>query len=442
VLAVGLLRLARLASNARRLSDGVWVDSARQICQEYGVRRHVTLLHSHHPSLLVTWGLWHPKILLPAAAARWDADRVRVVLAHELAHVRRRDWPFQLAAESLRCLYWFNPLVWLACRRLRQESEQACDDAVMNRGVDGAEYATHLVQIARELHSRGPWVPAPSIARSTTLERRIKVMLDSQVNRRPLSRLAGATALLGLLAVTIPVTGVVVAQAFGTVGGSIVDPMNGALPGVTLVLTNTQSQAKYEVRSDRAGRYEFVGLTAGEYLLEAQMPGFAVLRGRLTVAGQSVQQDLKLEVGTLSESITVRAKAGSSEYALTTVNQPARDMAAIERTLRQREQKCVSASPGAASGGGNLQPPLKLRDVRPYYPPSAVNAGVEGAVVLRGRIGTDGTIDEVNVVSSPHPDLSQSATEAVREWQFTPTLLNCAPIAVNIGITVTYQREQ
>ena len=304
-LSVGLIRLRRLAARATPLTAGAWVDRAAEIAREYGLPRPL-LLHSDHPALLVTWGVRRPKILLPATAPAWRDDRIGLVLSHELAHARRGDWIVTLAAELLRVVYWFNPLVWIACRRLRQESEQACDDAVLNRGVEGSEYATQLVNIARELQQRRVWVPAPSVARPSTLERRVKAMLDSHVNRRPISRLACAGILLGLLAVTIPVTAVAVNQVFASVGGAVVDPTNAAVPGVTLVLTNKQNGAKHEVRSDKTGRYEFVGLAAGDYLLEAKLPGFAVLRGTLTVAGQNVQQDLKLEVGALSETITVR----------------------------------------------------------------------------------------------------------------------------------------
>ncbi len=103
----------------------------------------MTLLESTHPSLLVTWGLARPKVILPAAAAAWTDERARVVLSHELAHIRRGDWIVQLSAELLRAFYWFNPLLWIACRRLRLESEHACDDEVMSRGVEGTDYATH-----------------------------------------------------------------------------------------------------------------------------------------------------------------------------------------------------------------------------------------------------------------------------------------------------------
>ena len=121
-----------------------WRDVADDVARQYGLRTPVVLLQSDHPTLLVTWGLLRPKIILPAAAREWAADRMRVVLCHELAHIRRGDWAAQMTAELLRSIYWFNPLMWIASTRLRRESEQACDDEVLNLGIDGPEYAGHL----------------------------------------------------------------------------------------------------------------------------------------------------------------------------------------------------------------------------------------------------------------------------------------------------------
>ena len=98
----------------------------------YGLRRHVALLQTHASDLLATWGLLRPSVLLPAHAREWSDDRIRIVLCHELAHIRRNDWFVQIAAEALRSLFWFNPLIWIACTRLRRESEQACDDVVLD----------------------------------------------------------------------------------------------------------------------------------------------------------------------------------------------------------------------------------------------------------------------------------------------------------------------
>ena len=433
---VGLARLRYLASHADRIRDGAWVKWAEEISREYGLRRP-WLFQTDHPMLLVTWGVRRPRILLPSCARRWKEDRIRIVLSHELAHARRRDWLATLGAGLMAIVYWFNPIVWIACRRLRQESEQACDDIVLNRGVEGADYAAHLVDIVRELQQRShTWVPAPSIARASTLERRVRAMLDTQVNRRPITRLAGAATLLALALVTIPVTSVVVAQVFTTLSGSIVDPTNGALADVALVLTNTQNQAKYEVRSDRSGRYEFVGLAAGEYALEATLPGFAKLKGRLTVAGPSLQQDFRLEVGTLQETIVVRASASSS-------GSPNSTTVGNRRVTPPVAPKCASVTGQDGTPiGGNIRPPIKIFDVRPYYPASALSAGANGTVVLEARIGNDGNVEDVKVVSTPHADLAASAMDAVRQWQFEPTFLNCAAIPVNMGITVTFQLER
>lgn len=136
-LTLGLARLSWIRSRARRLDDGMWPMLAREIAQVNGIRRPITLMHSDHPSLLFTWGFLRPIVVLPRDAGEWSLDRARIVLCHELAHVGRADWLILLAAELLRAAYWFNPLTWMIGKRLRDESERACDDEVMSQGVEG-----------------------------------------------------------------------------------------------------------------------------------------------------------------------------------------------------------------------------------------------------------------------------------------------------------------
>jgi len=135
------------------------------------------------------------------------------VLAHELAHVRQQDGALQIAGELLRALHWFNPLVWLACHRLRQESEYAADDAVLNAGTDASDYASQLLAVAR--HARGlnrAWVAAPGIAHPSTLERRITAMLNPRRNRGPLTRRTVAATSLAAVIVVIPLAACSVAR--------------------------------------------------------------------------------------------------------------------------------------------------------------------------------------------------------------------------------------
>jgi beta-lactamase regulating signal transducer with metallopeptidase domain len=427
VLLVGLSRLAWLASRSERVISGAWAVIAADISRAYGLRRRPALLHSDHPTLLVTWGFARPKVLLPSDALHWPADRIRIVLGHELAHIRRGDWIVQMAAVLMRSAYWFNPLVWIACRRLRLESEQACDDAVLKMGVEGSIYATELVDLARAFRSqRQMFLPAAAIARSSSLERRVRAMLNVHLNRDPITRSASIAAAILLVAVTILVAGFgASAQSFSTVSGSIVDPLGRVLPGVTLVLSNPQNQSKYEIKSDATGHYEFVGLPPGNYTLVFEYTGFAALkREGIALSGQPFQQNATLQVGSVQE--TIRVTDGPSAG-------PARPVEVRARGPLKPAPPCDNSPIG-----GSLRPPTKIRDVRPMYP---TGAGA-GQVVLDARIGADGLVTRAEVVGAADPALANAAINAVSQWEFTPTYLDCQPIEVHMKVNISFISEK
>ena len=441
LLIAGVRRLVRLANSSRRIEHGAWARSAAAIGREYGFRNDVTLLEAPGSNLLVTWGFFRPKVLLPASAQEWPDDRVAIVLAHELAHIQRGDWAVLLMAEVLRAVYWFNPLFWIACAHARQESERACDDRVLNRGVPGSEYATHLVGIARALRNDGMRLPAPAITRTSSLEGRVKAMLDARRNRRPLTRTTGFLTAIALVTVTIAVAGFAPGQiAFASLGGTIVDPQDALLPGVTVKLTNLGTEAKYEVKSDRTGRYEFVGLPPGEYALSAQLPGFRTTEYRVSIAGQNAERNLAMKIGMLEETISVTS---GPPAAVDPAAQRARDER-VKAFLAKRAAQACSPTPadGTDRIGGNLRAPAKLRDVRPIYPAQLEQAGIDGSVLLEANIGTDGSVTKVDVISATHPDLAASAVEAVRQWQFDATLLNCVPVDVPMKVNVSFQHRR
>src|SRR5438874_11684073 len=139
-------------------------------------------------------------MLLPAEAGQWSAERRRIVLLHELAHVKRWDCLTQMITRIVCAFYWFNPLVWVAVRRMCIERERACDDLVLNSGCKASEYASHLVAIAGKFR-RAPQVAAIAVARPSGLERRIRAILDGRRNRDRIAKIASvfiALAFLGL----------------------------------------------------------------------------------------------------------------------------------------------------------------------------------------------------------------------------------------------------
>jgi len=87
--------------------------------------------------------------------------------------------------------------------------------------------------------------------------------------------------------------------------------------------------------------------------------------------------------------------------------------------------------------GGNVRPPVKVRHVAPVYPTIAQSARVQGTVILQAIIAPDGKVQDVKVLHSI-PLLDQAAIDAVRQWQYSATLLNDVPVAVIMTVTVTF----
>ena len=84
-------------------------------------------------------------------------------------------------------------------------------------------------------------------------------------------------------------------------------------------------------------------------------------------------------------------------------------------------------------------PPKKLRDFAPTYPVNLRGTGTSGSVVMQARIALDGFLTDIRVVGDAHPDLANAAVAAVREWHYSETLLNCAPVEVGMTITANFK---
>jgi TonB family protein len=419
LIGVSFFRLHRIVARAVAVVDGPWNRGVVDVAAAVGLRRRITLLQTDTPDLLATWGAISPQILLPSRATEWSQTRIHAVLGHEIAHIQRQDWLVQFAAEGLRAIYWFNPLYWLACRRLRRESEQACDDAVLRLGVPPRDYAFHLVGVARSCRSVAlPVAAVMPMARPSTLERRITAMLNPSLGRRVLTVRALALTATVLAALALPVAAFRVAPDGPLpISGVVYDPSGGVVPEAALTLED-ERQNKWQTTSDSTGRFEFPPVSAGKYVLEASLAGFRPLRQELelTVA-RDWARAVTLQVGNLRESITVREKRSKT---------PPRE----------------PAGPLPVRVGGNIRPPTKTKDVRPVYPASMREAGREGSVPLEAIIGRDGAVLSVRVATAQvHPDFAQAAIDAVQQWLFTPTMLNGKPVEVVMTVTVDFELE-
>jgi beta-lactamase regulating signal transducer with metallopeptidase domain/Tfp pilus assembly protein PilF len=195
----GLLAVRGLLRRARPVYDAAWVEAADEACRALGLRHTVALLSSRDTEVPLTAGVFRPVLVLPEASSSWVADRRRVVLLHELAHVVRRDTLARIAAETVAALYWFHPLAHAAVASLRRESERAADDLVLASGTRPSDYAAHLVAIVRGL-AREPERWALAMARPSQVEERVRAILDPALEHRPMGAWQVRLAVTALVA--------------------------------------------------------------------------------------------------------------------------------------------------------------------------------------------------------------------------------------------------
>lgn len=233
-LAGGLVSLWLLGRRSELLTTGPAVEVLADLAAELGLGRRLRLLVSDSRSLPMTWGWFRPTVLLPRAAQGWSRQRLRLVLLHELGHVRHGDFAGNLLACLVRGCYWLHPLAWLACSRFKFEQELACDDFVLGQGAPAADYAAHLLAVvaglpeARLPEARLASTLAAGMNSGMRLRQRVEKLLDANADHRPLRGRAAILAALAALALLVPLATGQPAVAHDEVGGVQANPSPAA----------------------------------------------------------------------------------------------------------------------------------------------------------------------------------------------------------------------
>jgi beta-lactamase regulating signal transducer with metallopeptidase domain len=211
-LALGQFVLFRIWRTARPVTGASWLALVGDLKQTLGIRRPVEMRIARGPAMPMTWGTLRPRVLLPAEALRWTAERRRIVLLHELAHVARRDSFSRTAAGIVCALYWFHPAIWCAARRMRLEQERACDDFVLSLGATASAYARNLLDVAGAF--RAPPLTASlsvTMARTSELETRLTAIIRCEPRGRSTTAFVLGSGTAALLATIVVGTAVPVA---------------------------------------------------------------------------------------------------------------------------------------------------------------------------------------------------------------------------------------
>jgi TonB family protein len=253
-------------------------------------------------------------------------------------------------------------------------------------------------------------------------------------------------------------------QLIGEVSGTVTDPSGAVLPGATVFLKSQSSSEGKTAVTNATGTFVLADVTAGDYDLDVTLPGFRRNQRAVQIAsGQRLTTRIQLQLGSLAEEITVTGRPGeaiSPGGQMPASFQTAADYLAAARFYYDREAfsdadamiarvlELTHASqpqltsfpdtPGVVRVGGSIREPKKKYDVRPIYPSAARASGAEGVVTIEAIITRDGTVSQARITGSSSL-FDDSAIGAVRQWQFTPTLLNGMPVEVLMTVTVNYR---
>ena len=516
-LAGGWWRVRRLHHAALALAASSWQAAGDRMASRLGLRRAAHIVDSVLIDTPTVVGWLRPVILLPIAAlANLTPAQVEAILAHELAHIRRHDYLVNLIQTMAETLLFYHPAVWWVSARIRSEREHCCDAVAVDACGDAVGYAAALAELESARTGRALPTGQAALALAATggsllerVRRVLRVPIDEVRPARAEAMPAMMTAALVLLFV-VGATGlrrqpaleassaagpqvdhalpllathlnrqfvfrrrdgneqvretVIVrverqrsgapAQTSSTlVGGTIADATGRGIPDVAVVLTDIGTAPDHTARTNESGRFEFVGLPIGQYLIGVDAPGFASFHDRLTVIpGAKARMNITLQIASLSISMMV--------------GRPGPAQGPQGRPALPNGWTCADAEAGRPVGVGLCGPPSLVQElthdvqareevfrkqaakpasmplpavVAVRYPQDLWDAMIEGSVVLEGRVGTDGSPVGLKSVAPVHPGLAKAARETVSRWRFEPARLHDVAVEAPLRVTISFR---
>ena len=437
-LACGLIRLRALRRTAlHRPAAVMHVDLQSSLGTEAAIRFAPALQQP------LTFGVGRPLVLLPQALCDQPEDIQRAVIGHELLHVKRRDWAWLIVEEIAVCVLWFHPASWWVAARIQCAREEVVDELAILLTGRRRTYVEALLAFA----DRTSVVPTAAFARRRHLLRRIALVTKEDVMspRRIVATCAAMALVIGIGSwYAVSAFPLQDTQASPSTNSNIPGPLERAAHAPTPE-NPVPRRVHYEepllpdwLRSDGALVDVKITLDAVGRIAEARVVDVyrkAVARPDADTARQASEAFADAALASVRQwrydapfeaplTFNVQVRLGQAAQVMKFSANEAKESKAID-------------DGDALRVGGNVKPPVKIRDVRPVYPQAARDAKVAGVVIIETRIGTDGTVESAHVLKSI-PLLDQAALDAVKQWQFTPTLMNGAPVPVMMTVTINF----
>jgi len=198
----GWIAVRRFARHNAKPAETIWQQRLSRLARRLEISRAVRLCESAISDVPAVIGWLRPVVLVPASALTGlTPQQLEVLLAHELAHVRRYDYLVNVIQCVIETLLFYHPAVWWVSRRIREEREHCCDDLVVGVCGDPHLYATALVGMER-MRATTPRLALAATGSGGSLLKRIRrLILPSTARTEYFPRWAAGIA--GMFAVTV-----------------------------------------------------------------------------------------------------------------------------------------------------------------------------------------------------------------------------------------------
>jgi protein TonB len=205
--------------------------------------------------------------------------------------------------------------------------------------------------------------------------------------------------------------------------------------GLAIAVTSCASPPNADVDAAKAALDKASSERASQYAAESLK---AAQDARATLDAELKAQEGKwFKSYAKTKELAVAAKAAGDKAAADAVSGKEKADAIAAKAKADAAAR-AKAKAAAVRIGGQIKAPTKIKDVKPVYPAIAKSARVAGVVMIEATIGPDGKVIDAKVVRSV-PLLDQAALDAVRQWEYTPTLLNGVPVPVLVTVTINFR---
>lgn len=373
--------LVRLAEHAPVLQA-----RANDLILRFGLRRRIAVLRSKLVATPVLVGWIRPVILLPmAVACNFSVSQIELILAHELAHIKRLDPLANLFQVVLETLHFYHPVVLWISRDVRNEREICCDQLALSiSGGSRHEFAATLAELGDLREHPDSLVLA---ANGGVLLDRVQYMVlpaRRATQKRTSARFVAVLLGAALIALTLRLELNQLRRSEALAGMSL--PLPATMAPFVMAMAGT-------------------GAAALNMNVAALLPQLAPLR----VAPVTRERSSDVVPAPLLPATMPAALASSQHFALPTMAVPVSNVAPA---IMPAERNPSTVTPSTAA-----MVPVRIR--HPIYPHMAMMSGIEGQVVIEFGLAGNGSLENLRVVNSePAGIFDQAALRAMRGWKY------------------------